>query len=475
MRDAIWPTSKALTRRRATFAGFAVGRVRRRALASLALASLALSIPDLAHADAEYPFRVESAQLDGEHRVTAHNRGPAPISLRVELQASTNASSDRRWPVFTVVPPYREIQIARVFPADPAQGYRFGTRITYILGDFTAAHDPNARYRMPYEDGRTFLIGQAPDGPLTTHTTPESRFAIDIMMPEGTPVLAAREGTVIATESGNTSGGKEESLLGRANHVRILHGDGTVASYAHLAPGGVTVTTGQRVLAGAQIGLAGSTGYSSGPHLHFSVSHPVRTDVGFAEVSVPFQFHLGNPAYSFAPLTGLKVTADYSSAGRPPPVVPVAGTQVAARGSPPTDHTVSSASREDPGRAGTDAQTPATFRAFLLSRTWWEWLALLVALWLIAYRLTRSRRFVPAAGPSSGAAPAADPVRRTRAADEPDIPAHCLSTVDRLVVACLGDRGKASRLMEYETRRAPRISDEEAAARALDRLKTDRR
>jgi murein DD-endopeptidase MepM/ murein hydrolase activator NlpD len=54
------------------------------------------------------------------------------------------------------------------------------------------------------------------------------------------------------------------------NHVVVGTG-GTYALYAHLAPGSVVVTSGQRVRAGEVIGRVGHTGNSTAPHLHFQL------------------------------------------------------------------------------------------------------------------------------------------------------------------------------------------------------------
>ena len=51
-----------------------------------------------------------------------------------------------------------------------------------------------ALYRLPWRDWRTFLVTQAPDGRITSHFTKATRYALDIAMPEGVAVVAAREG-----------------------------------------------------------------------------------------------------------------------------------------------------------------------------------------------------------------------------------------------------------------------------------------
>jgi murein DD-endopeptidase MepM/ murein hydrolase activator NlpD len=82
---------------------------------------------------------------------------------------------------------------------------------------------------------------------------------IDITAPIGTPVWAAADGTVIHAGW----------LGGYGNLVVLDHGDGLATAYAHASA--ILVALGQRVSQGSTIALVGSTGNSSGPHLHFEV------------------------------------------------------------------------------------------------------------------------------------------------------------------------------------------------------------
>ncbi len=118
-----------------------------------------------------------------------------------------------------------------------------------------------------------------------THTTRESQHAIDIAMPAGTDIHAARAGLVVEVESREFRSGLDAGL-GTANRVRILHDDGTFAIYAHLNRSSVRVRAGERVERGQYIADSGNTGYSSGPHLHFVVMR----NAGFEMQSVPVQF-----------------------------------------------------------------------------------------------------------------------------------------------------------------------------------------
>ncbi len=83
---------------------------------------------------------------------------------------------------------------------------------------------------------------------------------IDIAGPDGTPIAAAKKGVVIYAAFNDG---------GYGNYVIIDHGDGFVTAYAHQSR--LAVRQGQTVSQGQVIGYEGSTGFSTGPHLHFEV------------------------------------------------------------------------------------------------------------------------------------------------------------------------------------------------------------
>lgn len=83
---------------------------------------------------------------------------------------------------------------------------------------------------------------------------------IDIAAPKGTAVYSSAEGDIIRI------GHQPE---GYGNFVEMRHPNGMTTLYAHLSR--IDVASGDKVLAGERIGLVGSTGYSTGPHLHFEV------------------------------------------------------------------------------------------------------------------------------------------------------------------------------------------------------------
>ena len=87
---------------------------------------------------------------------------------------------------------------------------------------------------------------------------------VDLAGPEGTPIYATRAG-VVTTARNSSSGG---------NYVTINHGDGFSSSYLHMR--NYVVKRGQAVSAGQLIGYMGSTGISTGSHLHFAIYYNGR-------------------------------------------------------------------------------------------------------------------------------------------------------------------------------------------------------
>ncbi|MFN2465970.1 MAG: M23 family metallopeptidase [Candidatus Dormibacteria bacterium] len=87
-------------------------------------------------------------------------------------------------------------------------------------------------------------------------------FGIDLAAPAGTAVAAVAPGTLEVLPPSGYSGGY-------GLHILVHHAAGTDTLYAHLAD--TIVVSGERVMAGTTIGHEGSTGMSTGPHLHFEV------------------------------------------------------------------------------------------------------------------------------------------------------------------------------------------------------------
>ncbi len=176
----------------------------------------------------------------------------------------------------------------------PLNGRMLDLRLQSVPGT-PAAQAEDVAYRLPFEAAR-LRVDQAPQGRFS-HADEENRDAVDFALPEATLVLAAREGTVMQIQDGFRGNGLDRDRDGtRANFIRVLHSDGSMALYGHLQAGGMRVRRGQAVQAGQPIGLSGNSGYSSAPHLHFVV----QVNRGMALRSVPVRIFAGQGQLQFA-------------------------------------------------------------------------------------------------------------------------------------------------------------------------------
>lgn len=226
---------------------------------------------------------LQVGEAGGARIASAANRLSGPVEVELSFDGAENASSTPSLPLRAVLAANGSRQLAELQQADPRLAARFGLRLRAIPGDPRARHgDP--QYRLPLA-GNGWRIDQGFGGRFSHHE-PQSLHAVDFAVDEGTPVLAARDGVVMQVEKHFDRAGLDRNRFAtRANHVRILHEDGSMAVYAHLQPDSVVVRPGARVRVGQQIGASGNTGYSSGPHLHFVV----QINRGMRLESVPFR------------------------------------------------------------------------------------------------------------------------------------------------------------------------------------------
>lgn len=154
---------------------------------------------------------------------------------------------------------------------------------------------PDTYYKIPLAG--SYSVSQGNNGSFTHNGW--QRFAWDFPKPAFTPVVAARGGVVVdlrssASEScylpflsnpnGTTGGCANCTGAAASNFVYIQHQDGTYAWYGHFRQDGVFVNLNQRIFRGTVLGIVGTTGCSSGNHLHFHVVNSEET------TTIPIRF-----------------------------------------------------------------------------------------------------------------------------------------------------------------------------------------
>lgn len=311
---------------------------RLRGAAALALATLCMAAAGLAAADTLYKYRgpngewifsdrppaggqavetrevsygaenpevtVSHRMVDGKLQLSGSNGYYAPVELVLGIDSMANAvppGPDQ--PLRFVVPARGAVDLFALEPGADGLQPEIRYRWTWFTGDPTSVHEPEQPYRVPFAVATAFPVSQAfPHA--ETHATPDSRYAVDITMPVGTGIYAARGGTVFDVTSTNFEGGLDPENASAANIVRILHDDGTYAIYGHLNWNSIRVRPGDVVSRGEYIADSGNTGFTSGPHLHFAVLH----NPGMGIESLPVVFE-GAEGSEVTPETGVELVA----------------------------------------------------------------------------------------------------------------------------------------------------------------------
>lgn len=247
-------------------------------------------------------------------KISLRNRGAAeapvlvvvndyygPVEVEIKGEGIENMRAEPPLPARVVVPARTE-QVAVALKPTGIR-WRYSYQVGAVLGDPAAIHRPEQPYAPPFASGQRFPIGQAFNGQFS-HQHPQSRYAVDLAMPLGTPVRAARAGVIMEVAGDFFDGGTDPKYQTRANAVRVLHNDGTMAIYAHLHPDSIRVALGQRVERGDWLANSGNTGFSTGPHLHFAI----QKNQGMELISIPFEFS-GMDGRGITPAAGTLLAA----------------------------------------------------------------------------------------------------------------------------------------------------------------------
>jgi murein DD-endopeptidase MepM/ murein hydrolase activator NlpD len=202
-------------------------------------------------------YPVDMLHAPGRIRVSRQGVGPASFA-HITVVASSYGTQD--------------IQLGDIPQANPsAADIQRNARDQKLLAKVWARREGPARFTLPLgapatplPEGKGFgtkwIFNGKPD-------SSEDHSGVDYALGPGTPVFAVADGTVVVAED----------LFFTGKAVFVDHGDGLIGMYFHLSE--IKVQAGQDVKKGETLGLTGSTGRVSGPHLHLGIRwHDARID-----------------------------------------------------------------------------------------------------------------------------------------------------------------------------------------------------
>jgi murein DD-endopeptidase MepM/ murein hydrolase activator NlpD len=202
-------------------------------------------------------YPVDMLHPPGRIRVSRQGVGPASFA-HITVVASSYGTQD--------------IQLGDIPQANPsAADIQRNARDQKLLAKVWARREGPARFTLPLgapvtplPEGKGFGTKWIFNGKLDSS---EDHSGVDYALGPGTPVSALADGTVVVAED----------LFFTGKAVFVDHGDGLIGMYFHLSE--IKVQAGQDVKKGETLGLTGSTGRVSGPHLHLGVRwHDARID-----------------------------------------------------------------------------------------------------------------------------------------------------------------------------------------------------
>ncbi len=235
-----------------------------RKFVSLALLCLGL----LSFAQSKWDLKFYTETVGREYFLYADNGEIMPMSVKFnfKLENLRNTLPDNS--IIVVPPKVKKMLVAKLTPINLKQGNRFSYSNTFNFGDVTITkYDKDFIYDLPYPKGKSYSVYQGYNGKFS-HS---GKSALDFSLKTGDAVHAARGGIVVEAIGEFDQGCPSISCAKYNNKILIMHSDGTFADYVHLKQNGILVKLGDEVEKGQLIGYSGNTGYTSGPHLHFSV------------------------------------------------------------------------------------------------------------------------------------------------------------------------------------------------------------
>ncbi|NND34019.1 MAG: M23 family metallopeptidase [Saprospiraceae bacterium] len=228
----------------------------------------------------------DEPQPNGDVVIKADNHEFFHVSVELKLDLKGVKTSHKSSDIL-VVQPRTEGQILVTLSPIPGKSWSYRSSFKAHFGNVNLTqYDSSFLYELPFEPRTQEIVSQGYFGQLSH----QNEYAIDFDMDSGTAVHAARGGQVVQVVDIHNKSCPDASCTQYNNYVLVEHDDGSYADYAHLRKNGAVVNPGQTIEQGELIGYSGNTGWTTGPHLHFSVFIPSINK----RKSIPVLFNIGN-------------------------------------------------------------------------------------------------------------------------------------------------------------------------------------
>ncbi len=231
------------------------------------------------------PFVVVTEEKQGDQvSLYATLQNASCVSFEMTLTL-TNMKSSAPLPIVRDLTQERTL-LTTLTKINPAEKWAFKYRFRPVVGRSNAKPDLAHVYKLPFNPESKFPLRSGYGGRAEPAGSPPTSTILVWDMPEGTPVLAAREGTVVGIRDDSNEHGLSDEFHAKANVIVIEHADGTLAEYVHLKYQGVAVKLGQAVKTGELIGYSGNTGFTRTPNLLVRISrvNPAATRESLAAI-----------------------------------------------------------------------------------------------------------------------------------------------------------------------------------------------
>lgn len=203
--------------------------------------------------------------------IFADNSELAPVSVEYSYSSQNMSSSLQDKSVIVIPALAKKFALSTLKTVDKTKPTKFNYDAYFVLGDVNlAVADDSFVYNLPFEKSKKHSIYQGYNGKFSH----QDAYSIDFSLETGDKVYSARGGKVVTVVTHNNRNCMTKECANFNNKIIILHSDGTLAEYVHLRQNGSAVKVGDDVSQGEHIGFSGNTGWSKGPHLHFSVFTP---------------------------------------------------------------------------------------------------------------------------------------------------------------------------------------------------------